>query len=116
MANAKTLSKLFGGDHPQPESFEYDCIEINRVNHTVHVYDKNVHLAFKEFQLLWVLMEYRGAIVRLKDIRDRLWGQDGSVSDEFILSYVDRVREKLGSYAGSFIEEVPGIGFRHKRG
>ncbi len=111
MSYTTSLSKLFGEGQTQPETFEYNDISINRTHHTVHVQDRLVHLDYKEFQLLWLLMEYEGAVVRFSEIQDYLWGPK-SVPLEFVHAYVERLKFKLGSVEGALIQEVPEIGFR----
>ncbi len=111
MANATSLSKLFGEGQTQPETFEYNNITINQTYQTVHVRDRLVQLEYKEFQLLWILMENQGNVVRNHQIKEHLWGEE-YVPVEFVHAYMERLKFKLGEDAASLIVEIPAIGFR----
>ena len=93
---------------------KYEDVEINRVTHTVRVNGQPVHLCYKEFQLLWLLLEHKGCAVPMKEIKRHLWGDEWAVMEEAVACHVSRIREKLGP-SGKMILNVPKFGYRVKK-
>jgi DNA-binding winged helix-turn-helix (wHTH) protein/TolB-like protein/Tfp pilus assembly protein PilF len=72
-----------------------------------------VRLARKDFELLVILVEHAGHLLRKDELQQRLWG--GTVVEEGNLTkHVSTLRKALGDLdgAGRFIETVPRVGFR----
>ena len=96
----------------RPQTLEHDGIVLNRLSHEISVLGQPHHLCYKEFDLLWLLMECRGAIVRLKDIKELVWGHTWAVSEGTISRYVERICEKLGVETGKLIVSIPTLGYK----
>ena len=103
---------LSAGRSPQLKSIALEGIEMNRLTHSVRVSSRPIHLNYKEFQLLWLLLEYGGAIVRFREIKDYLWGDGYGSMESAICSYITRIKQKLGHHTSKIIHSVPGIGYR----
>ena len=108
----KSLINPGGGRSSHLESLEMEGIEMNRLSHVVRIHGRTVHLCYMEFQLHWILLEYKGAIVRLREIKEHLWGDEWKATDGAITSTIARIREKIGSLAGKMIQNIHGIGYR----
>ncbi len=91
---------------------KYEGLEINRSAHTLKVNGKPAHLCYKEFQILWMLLRKKEEVVRVKDIKAALWDDPLIPMDGAIQCYVTRIREKLGKEAGTFIQNIPGVGYK----
>ena len=69
----KSLSTPSGGA-AEPEVLKHECIEMDRLAHQTKVFGKPVHLRYKEFKILWLLLRYQGAVVRVRDINENVYG------------------------------------------
>jgi len=98
--------------HTDPDILELEGIELNRRAHGVRINGKPVFLGYKEFQVLWLLFLYRGAIVRVRDINEKLWGDPFGAMEETVACLVGKIRGKLGSQGMALIQNVLGIGYK----
>ena len=67
-----------------------------------------------EFRLLYVLMTNRGLVVPTEVLVERVWGYAGEGDRELVRGLVSRLRDKIDvdSEGESFIETIPGVGYR----
>jgi two-component system phosphate regulon response regulator PhoB len=70
-----------------------------------------VPLTWREFELLRLLAQERGRVVRRAELLGLLLGAADAASPRLIDTHVKSIRRKLGS-AGSLIETVRGVGYR----
>ena len=72
---------------------------------------QNVVLAFKEYELLRLLMENRGIAFSREQLLEKIWdyGYDGG--SRTVDVHVQTLRAKLGP-CGGMIETVRGLGYR----
>lgn len=61
---------------------------------------KSVHLGFKEFHVLRMLMASPGSVVPKEDIIVRVWGMESGAEDNNVEAYISFLRKKL-AYLGS---------------
>jgi two-component system response regulator RegX3 len=73
-----------------------------------------IDLAFKEFELLRILFEHPGRVVRRGTLMDELWGPDWYGSDKKLDVHMSTLRRKLGEDPAHprLIHTVRGVGFR----
>ena len=76
---------------------------------------ERLDLTAKEFELLSLLVQRAGRVVRRPELIARLWGDDPPTSDRAIDAHVKSIRRKLGS-ARDCIETVRGVGYRYAAG
>jgi DNA-binding response OmpR family regulator len=71
-------------------------------------------LAFKEFELLRILFEHPGHVVRRGELMDRVWGSDWYGSDKKLDVHMHTLRHKLGEDPAHpvLLHTVRGVGFR----
>jgi len=77
----------------------------------VEVAGRAVPLTFREFELLRLLAEERGRVVRRSELVGLLLGAPDAASPRLIDTHVKSIRRKLGD-AGRLIETVRGVGYR----
>jgi DNA-binding winged helix-turn-helix (wHTH) protein/TolB-like protein len=72
-----------------------------------------LHLARRDFELLVMLVEHAGHLVRKEDLQSRLW-PDTVVEEGNLTKHVSTLRKALGDVAGGsgLIQTVAGVGFR----
>ena len=84
------------------------CITIDELKHQL-IYDgKEVFLAKKEFNLLFLLMTLPGKVFARDEIISTVW-KDAVVGDRTIDVHVRKIREKIG---GHHIKTIKGIGYK----
>lgn len=77
----------------------------------VEVDGRPVPLTWREFELLRLLVQERGRVVRRSELIGLLLGAPDAASPRLIDTHVKSIRRKLGSAAG-LIETVRGVGYR----
>ncbi|AEG59741.1 response regulator transcription factor [Desulforamulus ruminis] len=74
---------------------------------------KSVHLGFKEFEVLKILMSNPKIVVPKEDLITKVWGMESNAEDNNVEAYISFLRKKfffLGSKAG--IGTVRKVGYR----
>ena len=90
------------------DQIKIDNISINRSEYKLIVNDQLIHLAKKEFNLLYLLMTVPGKVFTREEITDRVWG-DLIVGDRTIDVHIRKIREKIGS---NHIKTIKGVGYK----
>lgn len=90
------------------DQIKIDNISINRSEYKLIVNDQLIHLAKKEFNLLYLLMTFPGKVFTREEITDRVWG-DLIVGDRTIDVHIRKIREKIGS---NHIKTIKGVGYK----
>ena len=83
-------------------------IEINREKFLLLYNKVEIHLARKEFNLLYYLMTIPGKVFTREDIISEIW-KDAFVGDRTIDVHVRKIREKIGD---KYIKTVKGVGYK----
>ena len=83
-------------------------ININKSKHKLLYSGKEIYLARKEFNLLYLLMTIPGKVFTREEIITSIW-KDAIVGDRTIDVHIRKIREKIGS---NHIKTVKGIGYK----
>ena len=83
-------------------------INIDKEKHVLMYNDHEIHLARKEFNLLYYLMTIPGKVFTREDIIRTIW-KDAVVGDRTIDVHVRKIREKIGSH---HIKTIKGVGYK----
>ncbi|MEC7646084.1 MAG: response regulator transcription factor, partial [Bacteroidota bacterium] len=83
-------------------------IEIDKERHLLLYKGQEVHLARKEFYLLYYLMTIPGRVFTRQEIISEIW-KDAIVGDRTIDVHVRKIREKIG---GHHIKTIKGVGYK----
>ncbi len=84
-------------------------IDIDPVKYLVTIDNKEVILAKKEFELLYLLASRPGRVFLRNEILSQVWGNDVIVGDRTIDVHIRKVRQKLGV---DCITTVKGVGYK----
>jgi len=87
---------------------EIGDIHINKSNHKLLYLNNEIHLARKEFNLLYYLMTVPGKVFTREEIISTIW-KDTVVGDRTIDVHIRKIREKIGS---NHIKTIKGIGYK----
>ena len=70
---------------------------------------KDISLAKKEFELLYLLASKPGRVFKREEILNRVWGTDTIVGDRTIDVHIRKLREKIGDH---YFKTIKGIGYK----
>lgn len=89
----------------------YEDLTLNLSSYTLNANNKSIHLGFKEFEILKILMSNPRNVVQKEDLITKVWGYDSDAEDNNVEVYISFIRKKL-AFLGSHV----GIGTVRKIG
>ncbi len=74
---------------------------------------KSIHLAYKEFEIMKILLSNQKAIVSKEMLISKVWGDDSDAEDNNVEAYISFLRKKL-SFLGSRVQisTIRKVGYR----
>jgi two-component system alkaline phosphatase synthesis response regulator PhoP len=105
------VNALFRRLHKEPTDkvLKIENLTIDPDKFEVVVDNKDVTLAKKEFELLYLLASRPGRVFLRNEILNQVWGNDVIVGDRTIDVHIRKVRQKLGL---DCIRTVKGVGYK----
>jgi two-component system phosphate regulon response regulator PhoB len=97
-----------GGE--QPTIYEDGELKIDRKSFRVYLHGEEIKLARKEFELLWLLVQNRSAVISRDRILSEIWQMSDDVETRTVDAHVRNLRRKIGSER---ISTVVGLGYRY---
>jgi len=96
-----------------PETLTAGAIELDRERYLVSVGTKPINLTSKEFELLSVLMQAEGRVMRREALLEQVWSYErhSGVESRTLDVHVRSLRRKLG-HEGARIVTVRSVGYR----
>jgi len=88
---------------------QIDNLVIDPVQYLVKIDEKEMTLAKKEFELLYLLASKPGRVFLRNEILNQIWGNDVIVGDRTIDVHIRKVRQKIGL---DCITTVKGVGYK----
>lgn len=95
------------------DELEFIDLKLNLFTNTLHCGAKSMHLNFKEFEVLRILMSNPKIITPKEDLITKVWGVESDANDNNVEAYISFLRKKffyLGSRVG--IETIRKVGYR----
>ena len=109
---ARVRAVLRRSEPPKQETeYRLGSLLVLPARREVRVNEKNVQLTFKEYELLRLLLEAKGAVLTREVLMDRVWDLAAERENRTLDVHVRTLRVKLGE-AGCYIETVRGVGYR----
>ena len=93
------------------EEYRLGNLHVLPARREVKVNGEPVQLTFKEFELLRLLLEAKGAVMTREVLMDRVWDLAAERENRTLDVHIRTLRAKLGD-AGHLIETVRGVGYR----
>lgn len=93
--------------------YEDDHLRVDGSTFRVHVEGEEVKFAKKEFELLWLLIRHRPAVVSRDRILSEVWQMAEDVETRTVDAHIRNLRKKIGS---DRITTVIGCGYRFEPG
>ncbi len=91
------------------KALEIDNLVIDPERFLVQVDGKDIILAKKEFELLYLLAQKPGRVFLRNEILNQVWGNDVIVGDRTIDVHIRKIRQKLGI---DCVTTVKGVGYK----
>lgn len=82
------------------DELEFDDLVLNLASYTLQKGEKSIHLGFKEFEILKILMSNPKNVVQKEDLITKVWGYDSDAEDNNVEVYISFIRKKL-AFLGS---------------
>ncbi len=98
LARIRALSRRQGEVIVEELAFEDLSLDIS--NAKLRCRDKNIHLSFKEFEIMKILLSNQKTIVSKDILISKVWGDDSDAEDNNVEAYISFLRKKL-SFIGS---------------
>jgi len=105
------VNALFRRIHKEPadKTLKIENLTIDPDKFEVTVDGKEITLAKKEFELLYLLASKSGRVFLRNEILNQVWGNDVIVGDRTIDVHIRKIRQKLGL---DCIRTVKGVGYK----
>jgi two-component system alkaline phosphatase synthesis response regulator PhoP len=105
------VNALFRRVNKEPEDkvLKIENLSIDPAKFEVMVDGKDVTLAKKEFELLYLLASRPGRVFLRNEILNQVWGNEVIVGDRTIDVHIRKIRQKLGL---DCITTVKGVGYK----
>lgn len=92
---------------------EFGDVSLNLSAGSLSCGEKEIHLNYKETELLKLLMSKKGAIISKEDIITRVWGYDSEAGDSNVEAYISFLRKKITFVGGKTqILSVKKLGYK----
>lgn len=88
-----------------------DPVSIYPEKRSVTVNSKNIDLTYKEFELLYYLMQNEGIVLTREKIMEKIWGFDFEGETRTVDMHIKTLRQKLKG-GGTIIKTIRGVGYK----
>ena len=109
IARVKALLRRSGVQEAK-KVLRLEDISMDDEKHAVHVKNKQCELTFKEYELLKMLLENVGIVLKRESIMSRIWGTDYMGETRTVDMHIKTLRQKLGE-AGNHIKTIRNVGY-----
>ncbi len=108
MVRVKAVLKRTKGD---VDSYYYDKLVVNFLEHTIKIDDKEVSVTPKEFEILKYFINNKRIAISREQLLNKIWGYDFYGDDRTVDTHIKMLRNNLGRYRDLIIT-VRGIGYK----
>lgn len=113
------LRRYFYFNQPQSQNHDADLIQvkgltINKKNHQVRRYDKEVNLTPTEYEILLLLASHPGTVFSSEELFKTVWKEAYFEANNTVMVHIWRLREKVeeNPKEPKLIETVWGVGYK----
>lgn len=93
LARVRALSRRQGD--MALEELRYDDVTLSLASYDLLRGEKSVHLGFKEFEVLRILMSNPNSVVSKEELITKVWGMESGAEDNNVEAYISFLRKKL---------------------
>lgn len=112
-AKTMALIRRGRGDPLSGETLSCGAISLHLDRQICRVYDKEIHLPPREYDLLLCLLRHQGQVLSRAQLLDKVWGLDFEGDERSVDVQIKNLRASLGD-AGSQIKTVIKSGYKLK--
>lgn len=97
------------------EVIDFRNIVINNNSHEFYFNEKKVELTKIEFEILWLLCENRGKVIKTDELFSKVWGSKYFQKDNnTVMVHIRHLREKMNDIGKKpkYIKTVYGVGYK----
>lgn len=105
------INRLLKPKFNNSDVLNYEEIVVDKVKHTVKINECNIELNPKEYELLVYFINNVNITISRETILSRIWGGDYFGDTRTVDTHINRLRNKLGSYA-KYLKTVRGYGYK----
>jgi DNA-binding response OmpR family regulator len=111
LARVRALSRRQG--EVVVEELSFDDLSLNVSTNDLSCKGKTIHLGYKEFEILKILMSNQKTIVSKDMLISKVWGDDSDAEDNNVEAYISFLRKKF-SFLGSRVNvsTIRKVGYR----
>lgn len=109
-ARVKAVLKRGRSESVQTNLIRIDDLSLDLERKTLKIYDEQINLTRKEFEILALLITNRGKYIGREEILDRVWSDDVIVTERNVDVNIARLRKKIGEF-GDMIKGKSGYGY-----
>lgn len=109
IARVKALLRR-SGEQKEKKLLSLGEVSMDDDKHAVYVCEKQCELTFKEYELLKMLLENVGIVLKRESIMSRIWGTDYIGETRTVDMHIKTLRQKLGE-SGNHIKTVRNVGY-----
>ncbi len=93
------------------ETMEFHGLTVDPESREVSLGNDTIPLTYKEFELLYILVQNSGRAVTRASLMDHVWGIGFEGESRTLDVHIRTLRQKLGEH-GKYIETVRGVGYK----
>ncbi len=97
-------------DTEDPSLYQDGELRVEQKSYRVYRHGKEVKLARKEFELLWLLVQHKSEVVSRERILSEIWQMSDEVETRTVDAHIRNLRKKAGTQR---ISTVVGFGYRY---
>jgi len=91
----------------------FSDLKLSLSTNTLYCGAKNVHLGYKEFEVLKILMAYPSMITTKESLILKVWGTESGAEDNNVEAYISFLRKKFFFLKSKVsIETIRKVGYR----
>lgn len=108
-------SQKYNNSNQKENVIDFRGILINKDTHEFYFNEKKVELTKIEFEILWLLCESRGKVIKTDELFSKVWGSKYFEKDNnTVMVHIRHLREKMNDIGKKpkYIKTVYGVGYK----
>lgn len=108
------LRRVHKAESTNKENININNLVIDTASHSVKVNGNEIELTLKEFEILLILCQNQGKVVKRDDLLDKVWGYEYFGDSRTIDVHIRHLRKKIEDFDNEhdYIETIRGIGYK----
>ena len=108
-------SQKYNNSNQEENIIDFRGILINKDTHEFYFNEKKIDLTKIEFEILWLLCENRGKVIKTDELFSKVWGSKYFEKDNnTVMVHIRHLREKMNDIGKKpkYIKTVYGVGYK----